>query len=1003
MNTLNVNRKKLSLSFTFVFLFILFIPLQGCAYEDETVHVNLYSQQRGASWNGDYYSLGYWDRELQNYGVSMKPNGDSIGVSNRGCCLLTYGHAVQALTGERADDSKQIEILADFLRQNNDSPNAEATYKQHLLNKYGSSYGISAANEYTGYNISWEKLAELFARGGVAVINPGGHFLLAVGFTEASINGQTTKLVQVLDSATTATIKRLSSGTAYSFSNYSTMTYANQSPKDAAGQYWITYSDFYSKIEIRSAFISSSRGTHYTSGTCGDDLSWEVDGSTLVITGSGAMKDYGIYGSPWYYHRNNITSVQLPAGLTKIGAHAFQDFVITNIDIPQSVTEIGEAAFERCYNLPTVTLPDNLKIIGSWVFRLSGITQINLPYTLESLGTHAFAETAITEVTLPASLTEIDGNPFNGLTGLTIKGYAGTAAETFANNNGFTFIYLAPVEVTGVSISGGDQLTIAEYDQYQLTALISPANATNRNVIWSSSNPNFAEVDQNGLVTAKEVGTCTITAVSESNPDVCASVTVSVTRHTHISEWVTVQPSTYQAEGLRECRCTLCGNLLEEEALPRLHIGLQEGSTWPGDTNNRTGYPAGNLQQGKGFGLRGVVIASENLVNVTGCVYSSSGDIALGPAIEEPYASSLDIEDSAINNDLAFNQLSEGMYRYTVTAQTVSGYAETLIDSLFSVGSAMVPSQTGLPADFCAYIRNQAKNLYLTNLQGDIAGRSFTGGPEQMWRFIRQSSGAYAIYSELNGSCMDVEGYSTANGARVYAYTGGYNGTTNQQFFIYYINNAYRFSPANTNSASVVDMDYTGYNLQIWTHDNADLDQRRFDIIQVKSTVQFSANGGSGAPSPIRRGYNESVMLPSRQPSRLGHVFVGWAETPDADSAAYLPGGQYTEKGDATLYAVWSPITVIYLPSGLTVLEEEAFANTQAACVICPENLTTIGPGAFANCTSLKQIYIPESVVTIDDTAFEGCNAPVDIWGIMDGYATKFVDAHTGFRFFAIE
>ena len=736
-----------------------------------------------------------------------------------------------------------------------------------------------------------------------------------------------------------------------------------------------------------------------TSGTCGDNLSWELVDSTLVITGSGAMDDYGIYGSPWYYHRNNITSVQLPSGLTKIGAHAFQDFVITNINIPQSVTEIGEAAFERCYNLSTVTLPDNLKIIGSWVFRLSGITQIDIPYTLEFLGTHAFAETAITEITLPAGLTEIDGNPFNGLTGLTIKGYADTAAQTFANNNRFTFVLLNPVAVTGVSMIGGNQLTIAEYDQYQLTALISPANATYKNIIWSSSNPNFAEVDQNGLVTGKEPGSiATITAVSESNPDVWASVTVRVTYHTHISEWVTVQAPTYQTEGLRECRCTLCGNLLDEEVLPRLHIALQEGSTWPGDANNRTGYPTGNLQQGKGFGLRGVVIASENLVKVTGYVYSANGENALPPVVEELNAPSLDIEHSKINNELIFSNLGNGTYRYTVVAQTVSGYTETVIDSLFSVGSAAVFTPANLPASFYAYVRHQSKQLYMTNLLDNIAGKAYTGGSNQVWRFERQSSGAYAIFSELNGACVDVEGYSTSNGANVYAYTGGFNNTTNQLFYIYYMYDAYYLCPAHVNGASMVDMSLATNDFAIWTRGD-NWEPQEFDIIQVKSIVQFNANGGSGAPSPIRRGYNESVMLPSRQPARLGYEFVGWAETPDADSAAYLPGNQYAEKGDAVLYALWSPVTIVRLPSGLTTLEEEAFANTQVVSVICPDGMTSIGPRAFANCASLKQIYIPESVVTIDDTAFEGCTQTIEIWGVMDSNATQFVDGHSGFRF----
>ena len=48
----------------------------------------------------------------------------------------------------------------------------------------------------------------------------------------------------------------------------------------------------------------------------------------------------------------------------------------------------------------------------------------------------------------------------------------------------------------------------------QLTATVSPSNAQNKNVVWSSSNTSVATV-KGGLVTAKEVGTSTITATTE--------------------------------------------------------------------------------------------------------------------------------------------------------------------------------------------------------------------------------------------------------------------------------------------------------------------------------------------------------------------------------------------------------------------------------------------------------------------------------------------------------
>lgn len=57
-----------------------------------------------------------------------------------------------------------------------------------------------------------------------------------------------------------------------------------------------------------------------------------------------------------------------------------------------------------------------------------------------------------------------------------------------------------------------------------LTATISPDNATNKNVTWTSSDPNVATVDENGNVTAVAVGTASITVKTEdgNKTDECA-------------------------------------------------------------------------------------------------------------------------------------------------------------------------------------------------------------------------------------------------------------------------------------------------------------------------------------------------------------------------------------------------------------------------------------------------------------------------------------------------
>jgi len=60
-----------------------------------------------------------------------------------------------------------------------------------------------------------------------------------------------------------------------------------------------------------------------------------------------------------------------------------------------------------------------------------------------------------------------------------------------------------------------------------LTATVSPNNATYKTVYWSTSNPNVAKVDDNGIVTALRSGTATITASTVyGNSETC---TVTVT------------------------------------------------------------------------------------------------------------------------------------------------------------------------------------------------------------------------------------------------------------------------------------------------------------------------------------------------------------------------------------------------------------------------------------------------------------------------------------------
>ncbi len=91
---------------------------------------------------------------------------------------------------------------------------------------------------------------------------------------------------------------------------------------------------------------------------------------------------------------NNLSEVILPAGLTKIGARAFQNNAkLVSVNIPNTVTVLGEFAFNSCYALENIVLPSGITVLEQGVLRQTGVRSLIIPKGVATIKDNALSAT----------------------------------------------------------------------------------------------------------------------------------------------------------------------------------------------------------------------------------------------------------------------------------------------------------------------------------------------------------------------------------------------------------------------------------------------------------------------------------------------------------------------------------------------------------------------------------------------------------------------------------
>jgi hypothetical protein len=182
----------------------------------------------------------------------------------------------------------------------------------------------------------------------------------------------------------------------------------------------------------------------YATGTNG--LAFElIDNGTAYRVRKGTITG-GAVAIPAYY--NGLPVTEIGSSSDASPGSAFYGAGLTTVHIPATVTSIGAYAFDENRNLASVTFAggSQLTTIHRNAFARAGLNtvmNVPIPATVTSIGIYAFQSSGITNVTLPAGVTVINDNMFNGcskLTSVVVQGSVTTIGGNAFYNSALTTI-----------------------------------------------------------------------------------------------------------------------------------------------------------------------------------------------------------------------------------------------------------------------------------------------------------------------------------------------------------------------------------------------------------------------------------------------------------------------------------------------------------------------------------------------------------------------------------
>ena len=234
--------------------------------------------------------------------------------------------------------------------------------------------------------------------------------------------------------------------------------------------------------------------TQWTSGDC----TLTLNNGTLTVSGKGAMADYQNSSTrPWVNNRNDITSVVVESGVTKVGVLAFYNCEnMTSVTLPEGLTSIGYDAFYSCTSVTDVNLyadPANLtwneEGCDDFIETVKGSTKCHV--LAEHLSAYQTKFNGVVNVTFVGDL-----EPLASATAVDIAWNAATKTGTFKQPAGNVTVSVEYYDLATLAFQG---LTAAEdaaaKTEAPLAVLADGAVTGGTLMYYVATDENFSQAD----------------------------------------------------------------------------------------------------------------------------------------------------------------------------------------------------------------------------------------------------------------------------------------------------------------------------------------------------------------------------------------------------------------------------------------------------------------------------------------------------------------------------